>query len=386
MNGKFGRPPARAAGYEGRVTRRAFSLVELLVVISIVGVLMGIALPAIQSVRASAQKADCSNRLRQVAMGVAGYEGAFSHLPIGVRNRADPDLPHQTWLTQILPYVEQSALYEESLALYRADQSPRNHILMQMPVTLYGCPADRRTGSAHWTRGLKLVALTSYVGVCGLSREEPNGVLCYDQRIRLSEVSDGLSKTVLAGERPPSPDNWCGWWYAGMGQDGTGNPDMIMGVREINVRLLYGESCPVGPYHFTRGSFHEMCDAFHFWSPHAGGTHFAFCDGSVRLLSYDADAILPALATRADTRSPRNKPRRLAARHSATGLDLGRCAWVHPRTASECGADGSPFEGERRALRFLLPLPHANVKPDLKKRVACVVEGVSSAAACAVAA
>ena len=58
-------------------------------------------------------------------------------------------------------------------------------------------------------------------------------------------------------------------------------------------------ACPPGPYTFVRGDLKNPCDTFHYWSLHPGGANFAFADGSVRFLSYSADAILPALSTRA---------------------------------------------------------------------------------------
>ncbi len=73
---------------------------------------------------------------------------------------------------------------------------------------------------------------------------------------------------------------------------------MLMSVRETRTTSRMPE-CPYGPYHFQAGSSSNTCDVFHFWSVHSGGAHFAFCDGSVRFLAYFADAILPALATRA---------------------------------------------------------------------------------------
>ncbi len=119
-------------------------------------------------------------------------------------------------------------------------------------------------------------------------------------KVRFADIVDGTSNTLLAGERPPSPDFWFGWWYAGAGEAGTGAGDMVLGARELNVNAsTYTAACPVGPYSFKPGKIQEMCDVFHFWSLHDGGANFLFCDGSVRFLTYSADSILPALATRA---------------------------------------------------------------------------------------
>jgi prepilin-type processing-associated H-X9-DG protein len=111
------------------------------------------------------------------------------------------------------------------------------------------------------------------------------------------DIRDGTANTLMAGERPPSPDYWYGWWYAS-GFAGSG--DTTLGVRERNDNHDPGMSqCAAGPYNFRAGLPTDMCDAFHFWSLHSGGANFAFCDGSVRFLSYSVDPIMPALATRA---------------------------------------------------------------------------------------
>ncbi len=104
----------------------------------------------------------------------------------------------------------------------------------------------------------------------------------------------------MVGERPPSGDLWEGWWYAGYGCDGAGRDDMLLGVRDSGAGCIYSLfDCPRKPAGFRRGRIENNCDALHFWSLHSGGANFAFCDGSVRFLSYSADSILPALATRA---------------------------------------------------------------------------------------
>ena len=109
-----------------------------------------------------------------------------------------------------------------------------------------------------------------------------------------------MSNTLMIGERPPSADNWYGWWYAGLGQAASGSPDMLLGASEINDGANHATSCPAGPYEFSPGAIDEQCHLFHFWSLHPGGSHFVLADGSVQFYSYSVDPILiPAMATKA---------------------------------------------------------------------------------------
>ncbi len=116
--------------------------------------------------------------------------------------------------------------------------------------------------------------------------------------MRLGDITDGTSHTLMAGERPPSSDNSLGWWYAGTGQSQDGSADMVLGVNERCVSPTYISQCPPGPYAFGPGRSSNPCDAFHYWSLHFGGAHFLFADGSVHFLAYAAAPLMPALATR----------------------------------------------------------------------------------------
>lgn len=285
-----------------RKPQSGFTLIELLVVIAIIAVLIGLLLPAVQKVREAAARATCQNNLKQIALAAHNQAGTTGSLPQGLTEVKKGELyPQIGWLGRLLPEVEQGPLWQVTVQAY--SQSPGNpflppHFGMATPITLFACPSDSRQATAHSTHlGLR-VALSGYLGVLGTDYKAANGSLYRGSRVRLTDITDGTSNTLLIGERPPSPDYWLGWWYASGSLDGSG--DTTLGVREVNGKNdVYTNQCSVGPYHFAPGNPNEMCDAFHFWSLHAGGANFAFADGSVRFLRYEADSILPALATRA---------------------------------------------------------------------------------------
>jgi prepilin-type N-terminal cleavage/methylation domain-containing protein/prepilin-type processing-associated H-X9-DG protein len=291
--------------------RLAFTLVELLVVISIVGALVGLLLPAIQRVRDAAARSRCSNNLRQIGIAAHQYHDTNRTLPSGVRYQDGRDpFRFSSWLAHLLPYVEQEPLWTVTQNAYHQNPSPFSnppHVGLTTVVATYTCPADPRSATVQLANHSRFeVAFTSYLGVEGKNLKSVDGVLFHDSKISIADITDGTSQTLLAGERPPSADFQFGWWYAGAGQvyiDGdkivvTGSADMVLGVRELNLQVGLNGFCPPGEYHFAPGRIDDQCAMFHFWSPHIGGGNFLFADGSTRFMTYAADSILPALASR----------------------------------------------------------------------------------------
>jgi len=287
-----GRPPPRVA----------FTVLELVVVIAIMGLLLALILAATQRVRGAAARLKCQNNLRQIALGLHHYHDARGRLPPGVNSEVSGSpYPYASWLTHLLPFVERDDLWRQAESAYAKDANFLNdppHAGLATWVPLYTCPSDGRTqGIFTFQKTGKSVAFTSYLGVEGTNQFTADGVLYVDSRVRFADITDGLSATLMIGERPPSFDFRLGWWYAGWGQSQDGSAEMVLGVREKNY-WNNGGSCPPGPYDFGPGDFDDRCSVFHFWSPHHGGANFAFADGSVRFLRYSANPILPALATR----------------------------------------------------------------------------------------
>ena len=288
------------------VRRGAFTLIELLVVLAIIAILMGLLLSAVQKVRAAAARTQCQNTAKQLGLALHLHHDARHALPPGHRSPRHPDrMPYSGWCVSVLPYLEQPALAAQAEAAYRTNPNPFRppHANLRTVVPALLCPTDSRVLTAQTSlRTNNVVAFTSYLGVAGLDAASTrNGVLFQDSATRFADITDGTSNTLLLGERPPSADFQFGWWYAGVGQQLTGSADMVLGVREPNLQLVTsGSACGPGRYPFAPASgLSDPCGMFHFWSPHPGGANFVFADGGVRFVSYSADAIMPALASRA---------------------------------------------------------------------------------------
>ncbi len=274
-----------------------FTLIELLAVIFILGLLIALTVPAVQAARESGRRTACISNLRQLGLALQQHQTAKGAFPPGVSSQP----AWQTWCSRLLPYLERNDLWESSRRDYQRQPDPFRpvpHAMLGKSLGIFGCPSDDRASGPQTTQKGYAVGLTSYVGVAGTDFESRDGVLFRDSRIQPSDIKDGISNTIIVAERPPSADFWFGWWYAGVGQQGSGVPDMLLGARERNIGYGRLFICPPGPYQFGP-STGDMRDVLHYWSEHPGGANFALADSSVRFLRYDGEDIIAKLATRA---------------------------------------------------------------------------------------
>jgi prepilin-type N-terminal cleavage/methylation domain-containing protein/prepilin-type processing-associated H-X9-DG protein len=313
--------------------RRAFSLIELLVVIAIIGVLIGLLLPAVQKVRDAANRTQCANNMKQQGLALHHYHDAYSTFPPGMvdDNEMPPRgyHPEWSWMALTMAFYEEGNLYRladeyahQPGDYYWAfgDRSTPPNPAVSVVVKLWTCPADPRTdltGTGVTDSGKRItVAFTEYLGVNGTSAKPnvifvgkdppPNedGILYHKSRVRIADIIDGTSNTLMVGERPPSADLNFGWWFGSDGRDEQGTGEGTLGSVEMgyyNHVLKAPFHCPSVPkLGLQAGDVNDNCDQAHFWSLHAGGANFLLADGSVRFLSYNIRPdVFPQLCTRA---------------------------------------------------------------------------------------
>jgi prepilin-type N-terminal cleavage/methylation domain-containing protein/prepilin-type processing-associated H-X9-DG protein len=283
-----------------RLDRRAFTLIELLVVIAIIAILLGLTLPAVQKIREGASRVQCINNMKQHGIGIHSYHQAYGGIPPAFVTTNTPDR-YISWMGRIMPYLEQQSLSDKSKAFAATSGSnnpwyPANPAL-GVPMKIFTCPIDPRGPLLTNYSGIGPIGLTMYLGSSGTNGSASDGVLFVDSKLRLTDITDGTSNTIVAGERPPSSDLIFGWWFAGYGYDGRGSCDVVMGSRDTGAAAYFGgPSTNVG---LRPGNIQTYADSSHWWSYHPNGSIFLFADGSVKYLTYNVDAILPALQTRA---------------------------------------------------------------------------------------
>jgi prepilin-type N-terminal cleavage/methylation domain-containing protein/prepilin-type processing-associated H-X9-DG protein len=293
-----------------QLERRAFSLIELLLVIAIIAILIALLVPAVQKVRAAAASAHCLNNLKQIGLAAHGYYDVHRRFPTigGPPTPAEWNRHDRGWMYEILDYLEEGAIAKEG-----PGDNPR---VTAAVVPAFICTADPRDNAggtwdpnAEHPRVTQSFALTSYLAVLGKNNLFPNtapsppddytnGFLAWDFGRRKEDITDGLSYTLLAGERPPSADQFWGWWA-------SYDFDNSLWAITVSPRYVYqdtngdGSGTPChGLYPFSQGDLNNYCDVNHFWSFHEGGGNWLLCDGSVRFLSYTAGTtIIPDMAT-----------------------------------------------------------------------------------------
>jgi len=282
------------------IKRRAFTLLELVVVMAIIGVLIGLLLPAVQEVRGAALRLSCQNNLRQIGLALHEYHDNQGTLPPSaiIAHGGGPKAG-LSWMTGLLAYIEQEPLAAVTAQAIRVDpstfQNPPN-VGLATVLSVYVCPMDGRLYEPMQNSDEIIGAYTSYVGVAGSTLG--NGVMV-TPGIRLTDILDGTSNTLMVGERPPPSSLQAGWWYSTTVL--LTWPDWIYQGPNASMSVDIQEAPPpcTGPFHFGPGELQNSCDRYHFWSLHPGGANFLFADGSIHFLSYSAVSVLPALASRA---------------------------------------------------------------------------------------
>ena len=279
--------------------RRGFTLVELLVVIAISGILLGLTLTSVQAAREAARRASCNNHMKQIGLALIEHEISFRRFPAGTVARFQ-ELEYTSWMVSILPQLGELAWFEKIRMHSRLQNSPFRPVPHPNLARInhhYGCPSDPHSSSLQYSlRHSMLVGPTSFLGVSGVNSKDRDGVLYFDSRVKSGEIIDGLSQTILVGERPISGGSNFGWWYAGVGVDGAF--DHTLGVYEEVDPTNPWMPCNARKFVFPERVSSSDCDGMNFWSFHPGGANFLHADGSVHFVSYGSDDVLRALATR----------------------------------------------------------------------------------------
>lgn len=273
---------------------RGFTLVELLVVISIIGVLLGLLLPAVQAARAAARRTQCCNQLKQLALSLQNYHGVHNAFPPSAIMRKRDDDVGVSWRVLVLPYLEQASVFQKIDP--QPDGSVTNTEMRFLMLSGLACPSTNLLEFEQ--EGLKL---SSYASVAGAGRYErlalndPNcgdvdrdGVMYPDSRVKISWICDGTSNTLLIGERLlPAWD-----WTSGVTKVGRPPTTVCM---EASKNIHYRINSPPPAAGEPRTPFNDIP----FASEHFGGAQFAYADGSVKLLKDDIDfSLYQDLATR----------------------------------------------------------------------------------------
>lgn len=300
--------------------KRAFTLVELLVVIATIGILVALLLPAVQAAREAARRMQCGNNLKQLALAMQNYESAHKTFPSSYFKGGYGGTEVSTsWMTGILPFIEEAPLFDR-IRHGQAVGSAENLAVFQTVVPAFRCPSDGISpntgrmvgpyigaccGDDQWWVESQ-TAYTNYkacmgsnFGVGDFIQSSPrgrnanntdgfnhgNGIIFRNWIVpldtRLRHITDGTSKTFAVGEAVAW---WCGWSEWGWSNGSTATCGIPLNYRKglLDLHTVWDD--------YSRN--------FGYHSMHDGGGQFAMCDGSVHFISDEIDfTVYRALAT-----------------------------------------------------------------------------------------
>ncbi len=290
--------------------RPGFTLVELLVVIAIIGILIALLLPAVQAAREAARRSQCTNQLKQLALAIHNYHDTYKELPPAAAGGWG-----QTWHAYILPFIEQQAVYDifapwsDSGYANSSRPTDRFTIVAQTHIKGFKCPSDpqpeywslndvnnRGTGNYCVCVGGDLSESDNVDNAQTIDVRNANGmILPYmfttgTRRrpcVRLAEVIDGTSNTLMVGEMPCTVEaavcNVCDrtYHYSNGIDSGAGTDySEVLGSTYFPINLMFSTDPNVSA---------ETEKELSFGSYHPGGCNGALGDASVRFFAETVD-------------------------------------------------------------------------------------------------
>jgi prepilin-type N-terminal cleavage/methylation domain-containing protein/prepilin-type processing-associated H-X9-DG protein len=297
----------------------AFTLVELLVVITIIGILVALLLPAVQAAREAARRMSCGNNFKQVGVGMHNHLAAKGAFPMTMTSSNG----WWGWATFLLPYIEQQAVYD--MYDFSTDYYPstptvnKNKTATGTRISAYTCvsdpqqpgwvicssPSGGQAGPHPWDQAGQTnhcavsdsdewmaVSSSGVIGPWGKTLAQCDGAMGLDTATPIAEFRDGTSNTLLVGEvTGAGPDTHRGhfWitWNILDTKEGINGPNTVNGING-----------------FPDSSKPNGIREAGFASYHPGGCHFLLCDGSAHFLSQNmAQNVLTSLTTRNGVRN-----------------------------------------------------------------------------------
>lgn len=302
--------------------RSGITLIEILVVIAVIGILIALLFPAIQAARESARRITCANHLKQLSLGCQQHLESHQHFPSGGWGWhwvGDPDRGYGKrqpggWFYNVLPYIEQAPLHDLGASQPESVKRVAANERVRTPLALASCPTKRSNvlfakpwdglfvaiNAADNDPAQNVAARSDYAANAGNQSwdeyfpgppslnvgDQPtfawhdlqacNGISFERSEVKAAQVRDGMSCTILLGEKYLNPEAYA------TGMDVADNENLYTGYNNDNFRVASWAWPPIQ----DRVGYSS---SFSFGSAHIGVCQFALCDGSVRSISHNID-------------------------------------------------------------------------------------------------